>query len=477
MMQIKSFIYIIFCSFILIACVPKINKIEINDESKISDELKIIKEYKSKDELTIKWWESFQDLQLNLIITKALEESNSLKSIKQRYEKANAIIKSVESENLPNISFESDVTRQRFSENHIFPAPLGGGEFTTYHVGTTLDYKFDFWDERKSKIKSVKNRAYAQLAFIEQSKLDLSLGITQLYLSWNFNEKKVEILEEIAKILDNESKLLKEKYDIGLADEVSLNNKKAQISQIKYNIYSTEEIIKGQKASICILGGFLPSFAQNLKKPNVNSSINLSIPKDINLNLLSNRADVIIQKYIVLSNDENINVAATKFYPNINLSGVLGFTSFLSNDFLSKASSVPSVGFAVDLPIFDWGKRAANLDEKVVEYNSSIYEYNDIVNKAVNEVIGVLNKIEYKNLQIRMHNEEQKSIELNEKIANKRFQIGLNDKIFYFDSKINSLMIHIVEMELLESHSKLELELIKSIGGGFKEENLKNAKG
>lgn len=225
------------------------------------------------------------------------------------------------------------------------------------------------------------------------------------------------------------------------------------------------------------MGGFLPSFAQNLKKPNVNSSTNLSIPKDINLNLLSNRADVIIQKYIVLSNDENINVAATKFYPNINLSGVLGFTSFLSNDFLSKASSVPSVGFAVDLPIFDWGKRAANLDEKVVEYNSSIYEYNDIVNKAVNEVIGVLNKIEYKNLQIRMHNEEQKSVELNEKIANKRFQIGLNDKIFYFDSKINSLMIHIVEMELLESHSKLELELIKSIGGGFKEENLKNVKG
>lgn len=475
-MQIKSLATIFFCSFILIACVPKINKIEKNDESKISDELNIIKESKSKNELTTKWWESFQDLQLNTIITKALEESNSLKSIKQRYEKANAIIKSVESENLPNISFESDVTRERYSANHIFPAPLGGGTFTTYHTGMALDYKFDFWDERKSRIKSVKNRAYAQMAFIEQSKLDLSLGITQLYLSWNFNEKKIELLEKIAKILDNESKLLKEKYDAGLVDEVVLNNKKAQIFQIKYNIYSIEEIIKGQKASICILGGFLPSFNENLKKPDINSSINLAIPKNLNLNLLSNRADITIQKYIVLSNDENINIAATKFYPNIDLSALLGFTSFLSYDFLTKASSVPSAGLAVDLPIFDWGKREANLDDKVIEYNSSVYEYNDIVNKAVNEVVSVLKKIEYKNLQLDMHDKELKIKESNENIANKRFEIGLNDKVPYFDSKIDTLMNEILGLDLIQSHTKLELELIKALGGGFKEEDIRNGR-
>jgi NodT family efflux transporter outer membrane factor (OMF) lipoprotein len=426
--------------------------------------------------LNLKWWESFHDLQLNSIITKALEESDSLKSIKQRYEKANAIIKSVEAENLPNITFESDVTRERYSANHIFPAPLGGGVFTTYHAATTLDYKFDFWNERKSRIKSVKNRAYAQLAFIEQSKLELSLGITQLYLSWNFNERKIELLEKIAKVLDDEFKLLKEKYDVGLIDEVILNNKKAQIFQIKYNIYSIEEIIKGQKSSICILGGFLPSFEQSLEKPNINNSINLGIPKNLNLNLLSNRADITIQKYVVLSNDDNINIAATKFYPNINLSALLGFTSFLSNDFLTKASSVPSAGFAVDLPIFDWGKREANLDDKVIEYNSSVYEYNDIVNKAVNEVVSVLKKIEYKNLQLDMHHKELKTKESNENIANERFEIGLSDKINYLDSKIDTFMNNIKGFELIQSHTILELELIKALGGGFKEEDIRNGR-
>jgi NodT family efflux transporter outer membrane factor (OMF) lipoprotein len=477
MMQIKNLISIFFCSLILIACVPKINKIEKNDESKIFDELKIIKESKNKNELSVNWWESFHDSQLNSIIKKALEESDSLKSIKQRYEKANAIIKSVESENLPNIFFESDVTRERYSANHIFPAPLGGGTFSTYHTAATLDYKFDFWDERKSRIKSARNRAYAQLAFIEQSKLNLSLGITQLYLSWNFNEKKIEILEKIVKILDEESKLLKEKYDSGLVDEVNLNNKKAQIFQIKYKIYSIEEIIKGQKASICILGGFLPSYVQKLKKPNIDNTVNLAMSKDINLNLLSNRADVTIQKYIVLSNDENINIAATKFYPNIDLSALLGFTSFLSNDFLTKASSVPSVGVAVDLPIFDWGKREANLDDKVIEYNSSVYEYNDIINKAVNEVVSVLKKIEYKDLQLNMHDKEHKTIEANEKIANKKFEIGLNDKVPYFDSKIDTLTNEILGFDLIESHAKLELELIKVLGGGFKEEDIGNGRG
>ena len=475
-MQIKNLIVLLFCSFILIACVPKINKVDKIDESKISNELESLKLTNDKNELSIKWWELFHDTQLNSIINHAIEEAPSLKSIEQRYAKANTIIKSVESENLPNISFGSEVTRERFSANHIFPLPLGGGTFTGYHTASTLEYKFDFWDERKSRIKSAKNIALAQKAFIEESKLNLSLGITQLYLAWNFNEKKVEVLEKIVGILDEEFNIIKQRFDSGLIDEVTLNNKKAQISQMKYNIYSIQEIIKGQKASICILAGLLPSNAENMNKPNIHNSIDLNLSKNIHLNLLSNRADVTIQKYTVLSNEENINVAVSKFYPNINLSGLLGFTSFGTSDFLSKSSTVPSLGMAVDLPIFDWGKREANLDDKVIDYNSSIYEYNDIVNKAVNEVVSVLKKIEYKNLQLDMHKNELETKEANEHIASEKFKIGLTDKIPYFDSKINTLFIHISEFELTESHSKLQLELIKALGGGFNEEDIKNGR-
>ncbi len=472
-MQLKKIFFLLFYSFILIACVPKISKIDSIDESKISDELKSLDIRDNKNELNIKWWEYFQDEQLNTIINKALEESASLKSIEQRYDKAKSLIKSIESENLPNISFDSNITRERFSANHIFPAPLGGGTFTAYHLATTLDYKFDFWDERKSKIKSAINRAIAQKAFIEESKLNLSLGITQLYLSWNFNEKKIAELEKIVNILNNEFEIIKQRYESGLIDEITLNNKKAQIFQMKYNIYSLVEIIKAEKASICILGGFLPSYAESMSKPNI-SNINLPLPKDIHLNLLSNRADVIIQKYIVRSNEQNINVAVSKFYPNIDLSGLLGFTSFDSSEFLAKSSSVPSLGIAVDLPIFDWGKREANLDDKVIDYNSSIYEYNDIVLKAVNQVVGVLKKIDYKNLQLDMHEKELKTKEANEHISNKRFSIGLSDKVPYLDSQIDTLLNHISGFELEKSHCDLELELIKALGGGFKEENIKN---
>ena len=138
-MQLKKIFFLLFYSFILIACVPKISKIDSIDESKISDELKSLDIRDNKNELNIKWWEYFQDEQLNTIINKALEESASLKSIEQRYDKAKSLIKSIESENLPNISFDSNITRERFSANHIFPAPLGGGTFTAYHLATTLD--------------------------------------------------------------------------------------------------------------------------------------------------------------------------------------------------------------------------------------------------------------------------------------------------------------------------------------------------
>ena len=141
-MQLKRVVFLLFYSFILIACVPKINKIDSLNEVEISNELKSFNT-NNNDELSIKWWEYFQDTQLNFIVDKALNESFSLKIIEQKYDKANSVIKSIEAENLPSISFESDITRERFSANHIFPAPLGGGIFTEYHSVIALNYKIE----------------------------------------------------------------------------------------------------------------------------------------------------------------------------------------------------------------------------------------------------------------------------------------------------------------------------------------------
>jgi len=475
-MKIKSLFFFFSIIFFFLGCVPKIEKVETTKDSQIIDELKIIDINEGKN-LSTNWWQIFGDEQLNLIISKALNQSYNLKSIEQRFKKANTIIKAIESQNLPNISFESSLTKERFSENHIFPAPLGGGIFNEYHSATTLEYKFDFWNERKSKILSAKNLALAQKAFIENAKLNLEMAICETYLSWNYNEKKIEYIDKIIEVLYEELEIIKQKYDVGLIDQITLNKKKAQIAQMQFNEYSIKEIIKGQITTLTILSGQLPSFSQNLIKPNIKENISISLPNDVYLNFLSKRADIAIQKYIVLSNEENINVAKTKFYPNINLNALLGFTSFISNDFITKASSVPSAGFALDLPIFDWGKREANLEDGVITYNSSVYEYNEILIKAVNEVFEVLKKLEYKELQIKMHHKQLESNEINEKIAGKRFDIGLNDKISYNDSKIDTLIVHLNQMDLIESRVKLELNLIKSIGGGFKEEDLTNVKG
>lgn len=76
-----------------------------------------------------------------------------------------------------------------------------------------------------------------------------------------------------------------------------------------------------------------------------------------------------------------------------------------------------------------------------------------------------------------MHHKQLESYETNEKIAHKRFDIGLNDKISYSDSKIDTLLLYLNQMELFESNIKLELDLIKSIGGGFNEKDLNSVKG
>ena len=102
-MKIKSLFFFFSIIFFFLGCVPKIEKVETTKDSQIIDELKIIDINEGKN-LSTNWWQIFGDEQLNLIISKALNQSYNLKSIEQRFKKANTIIKAIESQNLPNIS-------------------------------------------------------------------------------------------------------------------------------------------------------------------------------------------------------------------------------------------------------------------------------------------------------------------------------------------------------------------------------------
>lgn len=470
-MNFKITLFLLLPLLFFSACVPKIQTQKPLQKLDIKDDIEKNNALSDSAILKADWYKSYGDAQLDKIIEFTLKDSPSIKSIEAKYAQANSNIASTQAGNLPRVSADAAITRERFSENYIFPPPLGGATETLYQTGLSLNYDFDFWNSRGSKIQSAKYSVMAQKAYIEEIKLFLSTTICEIYLSWDFDEKRVQVLLELKTLLTQEQNICLKNLKSGLSDASLLNTKKSEIAQIERQIQTLKRSIEGKKEGIAILGGFMPSVADKWNAPNI-KSMKAPLPKEIVLNLIAHRADITVQKYIVLSKGENIENAKAQFYPNISLSAMIGFVSFDLAKFLGYTSFAPSAGVAFSLPLFDGGERKANLSIRVSDYDSSVYDYNNVVIKAANEVVATLQKSKILDSELALHVKEVEAKDQNVKIAQQKFSAGLTNKLPYLQAKRAVTLAGLNEIDLNDAKALLKIHLIKALGGGYEDKNV-----
>lgn len=474
-MQPKILIAVCLSCLVLTGCVPKMDKATPISDMTVSADLNKTATDFDDERLVRDWWRMYGDEQLNTIVEEALAKAPSIQSLEAKFAQANTIIQSVESRNLPHVSANASVIRERFSENHIFPPPLGGGSYTQYQPELALEYDFDFWNARSSHILAAKNNALAQRATIEASKIALSSALCETYIAWHYDEQKRSVLNALEHETREELRIVEKQYALGLIDATAINDKKSSLMQIAQRVEELTRSIEGKKEALCVLGGFLPSYAESLKVPHIKNVFNLPLPKEIMLDLVAHRADVVVAKYTALSKSYTIEQTKAEFYPNISLSGLIGFTSFNWSKLMDHSSFSPSAGIAVSLPLLDWGMRKANLQNSVSDYNASVYEYNQAVIKAANEVVVLLKQTKLIQSQIQLHDHEMDAKRGNESITRKKLSQGLSDKLPYLSAKKIVYEGEIQRLSLYETKSLTQINLIKALGGGYAEKEDENA--
>jgi NodT family efflux transporter outer membrane factor (OMF) lipoprotein len=412
------------------------------------------------------WWKRFGDPQLDALIEEGLGGSPNIRLAQARLDQASAAARIARAPLGPQVGASGDLTRQRFSENYIFPPPIGGATFTTTQLALNAGYDLDFWGKNRSAYEAALGRSRAAQAETYAARLVLASALAGVYVQL---ERSYEQLDYAKRTLEDREKvqsLTNDRMRAGLDSRLELKQVETSIPAARARVVQAEEAIALAKNQLAALLGKGPDRGLSIQRPTLHM-VAVALPSTVPADLLGRRPDIVASRLRAEAAAHDIASAKAQFYPDVNLSALIGVQSVSLSHLLQPGSGIPSVGAAVRLPILDGGRLRGALAARDAEYDAAVEQYNQSLADALREVVDQLASMRSVQAQRTEADSALASAEEAYSLAVTRYKAGLGSLLQVLTVETQALEQRALRTELQSRELVLSINLIRALGGGF----------
>jgi NodT family efflux transporter outer membrane factor (OMF) lipoprotein len=413
------------------------------------------------------WWTAFGDPQLTRLIETAQAGSPSIKVAEARVRLAQHAEALARAATGPSVSVNAAATRERLSENYIYPPPLGGSTVTDGRVALDFSYEFDFWGKQRAALQSAVKRAAASQAESDSAKLVLAVSVASTYLRLQRGYEELAIAREVLKQREAVVTLLKLRTERGLDNRSEIDPQAAAVSSARQELEAAQENIDILKHQVAALTGAGPYSEADLAAPAVNADPALALPQSLPADLLGRRPDIVAQRLRLEASTQDITVAKAAFYPNLDLTAFFGVQAIGTSKLFDIASRTYGVGPDLHLPVFNTGSLRANLGTRYAEYDLAVEQYNQTVIDAAREVADQGTALRSIAVQRRATTDSLRSFQRAYDLSLLRYRKGLTNYLTVLNSESALFTQKRIDTQLRERQLQTSVNLIKALGGGY----------
>ncbi len=421
---------------------------------------------------TENWWHQLADPQLDELVDQAMQHSPTIQLANASLTRASAMVMVADSLFEPQVNAEASATRARLSRSEDY-SMQGNRYGTIYSMGLSGGYSFDLWGGNRAAWEASVNQQKAAEIDHQAAQVALSTGIVRTYVqlanAYALEDLAVKDLQRTQGIVRITQQLL----DNGLTSNDRLYTAQSNAARAEQTLKQRQLTIAQLKNALATLVGQGPDLAQQISRPKAHLTTHLALPADVPANLLAHRPDMVAAKWRVEASTKNIEAAKTRFYPNVNLSAMVGFKAMLGDAVFDDVSRSWRVGPAISLPLFTSDLKA-NLIEKTADYDTAVALYNQSLVAALGDVSDSLQALQSMEQQLLDARESVRLADKSYRITEKRYESGMG-------SQLEVLM---AETQLIQAESSLTLVqnqqqeqqvlLVQALGGGFHDPSLTN---
>lgn len=409
----------------------------------------------------------FADQRLLQVLDLALTNNRDLRTAALNIQRAQQQYQITENNQLPTIGASGSVLRQDTMSNQ------GRGPSTSYNVGLGVTaYELDFWGRVRSLRDNALDNFLATQSARDATQIALIGQVSQAWLSYSFANANLKLAEQTLKAQLESYNLNKKRFDVGIDSELPVRQAQISVETARNDVanYKTQ-VAQAQNLLNLLVGQPVPANllpAQRITRITSNTAIGAGLPSD----LLVNRPDVRAAEYRLSAAGANIAAARARLFPTISLTGSAGYASADLSDLFKSGNFVWSIGPSLDIPIFDWGTRQANIRISETDQQIALSDYEKSIQTAFREVNDALAVRENIGDRIAAQRRLVEATNTTYRLSEARFRAGIDSYLTVLDAQRASYAAEQGLLLLEQANLNNQVELYKTLGGGLKANTL-----
>lgn len=430
------------------------------------------------DALRGKWWEIFNDPQLNALEEKVNVSNQSIASAAASFFAARAMVREARSQLFPTVTVNPSITSQRTSSNTKTGSSTSAATGTGTGVvalssGTVSDFSLpfdatwqpDLFGRVRNTINAAAYGAQASAADLENTRLTMQADVAMDYFQLRGQDALKQLLDSTVAAYRTSVDLTRAQYETGVGTEESVTQAETQLASTQaQDVNLGIQRAEFEHAIAMLTGQPASTFSIPIEPL---TSTPPAIPIGVPSQLLERRPDIASGERLVAQANAQIGIARAAYFPTVTLSALAGFQSSSIANWFAWPSRFFSVGATGAETIFDAGLRRATVEQYKAQYDETVANYRQAVLTAFQQVEDNLASLRILSEEIQFQDNAVKSAEESLALAQDRYNLGI-------DPYLNVITAQTALLSNQESAVNLRIQqmtassgLIKALGGGW----------
>jgi NodT family efflux transporter outer membrane factor (OMF) lipoprotein len=456
-------------------------------ESKDADGWKVAQP--KDDALRGKWWEIFNDPELNALEEKVNISNQNIASAAAAFFAARALVKEARAQLFPTVTTNPAITVQRPSATQGGGAGSSSGSgsgsggtgtgtgtgsgSTTSSRGTFTDYTLpfdatwqpDLFGRIRNTVRAAAYGAQASAADLENTRLTVQADVAADYFQLRGQDSLTELLDSTVVAFQESLDLTTALYETGIDSEESVRQAETQL-----------EATKAQAAALGIQRAqFEHAIAMLTGQPASTFSIPVeplktpppAIPFGLPSQLLERRPDIAAAERLVAQANAQIGIARAAYFPTVTLTAIAGFESTSFTSWFTWPSRFFSMGPSVAETLFDAGLRRATVMQFRAQYDETVANYRQAVLTAFQQVEDNLASLRILSVEIQHQDAAVVAADRTLVLALDRYKLGIDPYLNVITAQTALLSNKQTAVNLRIQQMTASGGLIQALGGGW----------